>query len=73
MVPRCRPVLSQASARRDRLRQVLAQMQGMADESRPDGGRKGEEGKDEAELFYTPGSDALKAARVAIGELSFAR
>jgi hypothetical protein len=29
--------------------------------------------KEETELFYTPGTEALKSARITIGDFSFAR
>lgn len=68
-----------AAARRDRLRLMLAQNQAKppTPSTAPAAAAAGEggagDGSGEPELFYTPGSDALRSARVAIGEYSFAR
>jgi hypothetical protein len=62
----------QAAARRDRLRLIVAQLGGDQEAEGKEAPTRREQ-KEEAELFYTPGTDELKSARIAIGEFSFSR
>ena len=63
----------QAAARRDRLRHLLAESG--AEASRAEAAKKAAADAPErdSELFYTPGTEALKAARIALGDFTFSR